>query len=276
MSKTPASANGSWRQRVGITLAWAAMTVVFGAAGWIFAVKPLAVAHGNWWTARDYQAVEAQVVERKSADADGSFNWYTARYQRDDKTYDTHRLTVLDDENIDEQSNASVLKTLARAYEAKQPVAVWVSPRKPEVAIVTRNLPIASLWGRWPMAIGFTVFAIAGVFGALGCALGLAYYQRMVDAAGLWLFSSLWCGFIFPFVLVVANAEEMPWVPMLIVGFFALIGGLMLYGAVAASLKGTATPSSMAAGERGTQLADEKFNKIFGKQKNKASKGKKS
>ncbi len=252
------------------------MAAVFAISAWFFALQPLAVAYGNWWMARDYQVVEASVVERKGSDANGSFNWYAARYERGGHDYETHRLTVLDNEDIDERSNAVVFKSLANAYQAKQPMNVWVSPRKPEVAIVTRDLPIASLWARWPIAIGFFVLAIAGLLGALGRAFSLSYYPRMADAAGLWLFSSLWCAFIFPMLLLVVLAEENPpGVLVVVIGVFALIGGLFIYGAVASSLFGTATPESDAAGERGTQLADKMFSKHVAKQQKKANKAKK-
>jgi hypothetical protein len=214
------------------------MALAFGVAGWFFAIEPLAVALGNWQQARDYQASSATVAQRTGKDAGGSFNWYVAQYRIGERPYETARLTVLDDEDIDEPSNAAVLKTLENAFKEKQPITVWISPRKPEVAIVNRELPLRSLWGRLPTAVGFSIFAIAGVMGALGCLGNLAYYRRMVDAAGHWLFSALWCGFIFPMLIVVARSNGVEWIAAAVVGLFVLIGALLLYGAVAISLWG--------------------------------------
>jgi Protein of unknown function (DUF3592) len=240
MSRRIAPPHTAARIRVWAALAWLLMAIVFGTTGWYFAMKPLAAATGNWWTARDYQPVEATVAERKSTDADGTFNWYLARYQVGDKTYQTRRLTVLDNEDIDEQSNEAVLNTLAAAHREGKLVTVWVSPRKPEVALVTRDWPMKSLWSRIPMALGFAIFALAGVMGAIGCVFGFAYYQSMVNAAGLWLFSALWCGFVFPLLTVISISEQTERVPILVVGAFAFIGVLMLYAAVASTLWGVA------------------------------------
>jgi hypothetical protein len=217
---------------------WFAMALVFGVTGWFFAIEPLSVAFGNWSQVRDYRSVNASVAQRTGKDAGGSFDWYVAQYRIGEQTFETARLTVLEDESIDEPSNEAVLKTLEKAFREKQEVTVWVSPRKPEVAIVSRDLPLRSLWPRVPMAIGFSIFAIAGVMGLLGCFGTFAYYRRMVDASGHWLFSAMWCGFVFPMLIVVTKADGGGWIATAVIGFFALIGALILYGAVAISLWG--------------------------------------
>ncbi len=230
--------HSSQKIRTWASLGWLSMTLIFGITGWFFAVEPLAVAAGNWWQARDYQATTATVAQRTTKDAAGDFNWYAAEYRIGERPYETARLTVLDDETIDEPSNELVLKTLEKAFREQQPITVWVSPRKPEVALVSRDLPLRSLWGRIPMAVGFSIFAIAGVMGTLGCLGNFAYYRRMVDAAGLWLFSALWCGFVFPLFIAVSRASSNEWIVATVISFFALIGVLMLYSAVAGSLWG--------------------------------------
>jgi hypothetical protein len=217
---------------------WFTMALVFGVTGWFFAMEPLSVAFGNWLQARDYQATSASVAQRTGKDADGSFDWYVAQYRVGEKTFETTRLTVLDDENIDEPSNEAVLKNLEKAFREKQQVTVWVSPRKSDVAIVSRELPLRSLGSRLPMALGFAIFSLAGATGSLGAIANFAYYRRMADAAGLWLFSALWCGFTFPMFLVAAQSSDSAWVPVVFVGVFALIGALMLYGAVITSIRG--------------------------------------
>jgi DNA-binding transcriptional regulator of glucitol operon len=230
--------HSSPKVRAWASVGWLAMALLFGVTGWLFAIEPLAVAAGNWQQARDYQSTTATVAQRTGKDAAGEFNWYVAQYRIGERLYETTRLTVLDDEDIDETSNELVLKSLEKAFKDKQPITVWVSPRKPEVAIVSRDLPLRSLWGRVPTAIVFSIFAIAGVMGLLGCLGNFTYYRRMVDSAGHWLFSALWCGFIFPMLIVVARSSSVEWIAAAVVGFFALIGALILYGAVAISLWG--------------------------------------
>jgi hypothetical protein len=230
--------NSSGKVRAWSFFGWLAMAAVFGSTAWFFAIEPIAVAAGNWWQSRDYRAVNADVVQRTGKDAEGSFTYYVAQYRDGERTHETTRLTVLDDESVDEPSNETVLKTLEKAFSEKRPLTVWVSPRKPEIAVVNRDLPLRSLVARAPMAIGFSIFTMAGVMGAIGCLGNFAYYRRMVDASGLWLFSALWCGFVFPMFIVLAQARGGEWVATAVIGFFALIGVLMLYGAVAGSLWG--------------------------------------
>ena len=245
MSTSTVSPYASWGKRLGVTFGWLLMAIVFGVTGWFFAIKPSITAIGNWNVARDYQPVEATVVERTGKDDGGTFNWYAARYDVAGKTYESERLTVLDDEAIDHPVNAVVLKALARAHSEQKPATIWVSPRRPDVAVVSRDLPVGALWPRAMQAIIFTVFALAGAFGAIGALVNFSYYQRMHDAAGIWLFGALWCGFIFPIFTMVSGQPTVEWVVSVVVGLFALIGALFTYGAVAASLWGTRNPSTL-------------------------------
>lgn len=246
MSTSSVSLYPTWGQRLGVTTGWLLMAVVFGAVGWFLAIKPLATALGNWNLARDYQPVEATVIERTGRDDGGSFTFYAARYDVAGKTYETERLTVLDDETIDEPSNEAVLGTLAKARGEQKTATIWVSPRRPDVAVVSRDLPVKSLWARGAQAVIFSIFALGGALGAIGALANFPYYRRMHDAAGLWIFGSLWCGFIFPILTLVSNARTVEWIPLLFVGLFALIGALFAYGAVSASIWGSRDGSSLA------------------------------
>ncbi len=227
-----------WGKRLLAVFWWSLLAVVFGMTGWHFGAKPLAVPIGNWMLARDYQPVEATVIERTGKDDAGTFNWYAARYDVAGKTYDTERLTVLDDDAIDEPSNAVVLKSLGDARNQEKKVTVWVSPRKPNVALVSRDLPWGSLWSRAPFTIVFSLFALAGVLGVVGALVGFSYYGNMLGAAGLWAFGALWCGFIFPALMLVTSQTNVEFIAVFFVGLFALIGVLVLWGAIAASISG--------------------------------------
>ena len=228
----------TWGLRIGMTVFWLSFVVIFGLTGWFFGLKPLSTTLGNRWPARDYQAVQATVVERTGKDADGEFKWLAARYDAGGKVRETSRMTVLDDEAIDEPANDAVQTMLRANLATEKPVTVWVSPRDPEVAVVVRDLPMKPVFARLPLAIGFALFALSGVSGALGALFSFGYYQKQFDAIGLWLFSAFWCGFIFPGLMLVMGAGAIEWFVVAIVGFFALIGVLMLWGAIAATITG--------------------------------------
>lgn len=228
----------SAKVRTWACVGWCAMALIFGLIGWFFAIKPIAFATGNWQQTRDYQLTPATVAQRTGKDAEGEFKWYAAQYRVGERLHETARLTILDDEDIDEPSNEAVLKTLEDAFSRKQPVNVWVSPRKPEIAVVSRDLPVRSLWARIPMAIVFSIFTVAGVMGALGCIGNFAYYRRMIDASGAWIFAALWCGFVYPMMALVGSSKGGDGIAVAVIGFFALIGALILYVAVTVSLFG--------------------------------------
>ena len=240
MSTATAGPILSWRKRIGITAAWLLMAIVFGVAGWFFAISPLVTALGNWNVARDYLPVEATVVERTGKDDGGTFNWYAARYDVAGKSYETERLTVLEDEAIDQPANAVVLKSLATARNEQKTATVWVSPRRPDIAVVSRDLPISWLWPKIPFAAVFALFASAGALGAVGTLANLSYCRRMNDAIGIWIFAAVWCGFTFPvFAMLAAKGGNDAWVPLVFVGLFALVGLLLAYSAIAISIWGS-------------------------------------
>ena len=60
-----------------------------------------------------------------------------------------------------------------------------------------------------------------------------------LDAAPLWLFAALWCGFIFPFLILLSSDKDAPIFVFVILGLFALIGVFLLWGAFSATLYGT-------------------------------------
>ena len=185
MSSFTRNPHPTWGKRLVVTFGWLMMAIVFGSTGWLFALKPLVTTLDNWNVARDYQAVEATLIERTGKDDGGTYNWYAARYNVAGKTYQTERLTVLEDEAIDEPSNEVVLKSLAKAHNEQKTATIWVSPRRPDIAVVSRDFPVGSLWQRAMQAIIFTVFALGGAFGAVGTLANLSYYRRMHDAAGI-------------------------------------------------------------------------------------------
>jgi hypothetical protein len=237
--------HSSWGKRVLAFLLWGLMAAIFGLCGWFFIMKPVAIATGNWFTARDYQPVPATPIRQTGKDDAGSFTWYSARYESGGKTYETSRLSVLEDEAIDEPTNAQVMKRLEQAHAANQSTNVWVSPRKPEIALVSRDFPLTrTLVARALVGVGFSLFALAGLAGAIGALTGLGFYRPLFEAAPLWAFGAAWCGFIFPVMILVTNDSNIEWIPMFIVGLFVLIGIGILWAAIAVSFGGGSVAGS--------------------------------
>ena len=244
----------TWGVRLGVTFFWLAFALIFSLTGWFFGLKPLSTTAGNWWMARDYQATPATVVERTGKDADGEFKWLAARYDAGGKTRETSRMTVLDDEAIDEPANDDVQTALRRSLGTEKPVTVWVSPRDPEIAVVSRELPVTPVLARLPMTIGFALFALAGVSGTLGALFSFGYYKQQFDAIGLWVFAGLWCGFIFPVLLLVLSQTSIEAIAVAIVGLFVLIGVLVLWGAISATITGKGGEAFQMKSSTGTKL----------------------
>lgn len=273
MTNASGNPHASWSKRFLAALLWALMAAVFGLCGWFFMLKPVATATGNWFTARDYQPVQATAIKQTGTDSDGTFTWYSARYDVGGKTYETSRLSVLDDEAIDEPTNAEVMKRLAQAQAANQPTGIWVSPRKPEIAVVSREFPMTTpLVMRTLISVGFAIFALAGVAGVIGALTGLGFYRSLFEAAPLWGFAAAWCGFIFPTLLLITNDGNFEWVAALIVGLFALIGVGVMWAAIAVSFGGSAnsyTAGKMSKSGR-KQLDAKALATSYGSGKNKA------
>jgi len=249
MSSTPNNPHQSWGKRLLAFLLWSLFAAIFGLCGWFFMLKPVTTALGNWSLARDYQSVQGDVVPRTGQDEGGTFTWYSVRYAVGGKTYDTSRLSVLDDEAIDEPFNATVFKRLEQAKAAGQTVEVWVSPRLPDVALLSRDLPVSRLWPKALTGASFAIFALAGFAGMLGAFARFAWYGRLVEAAPMWGFAGAWCGFIFPVMMLVLSDSSIEWVPALFVGLFALVGVLVMWAAINITL-GRATGVVLQPGRR--------------------------
>lgn len=221
--------------RLWALLLWFVFVLGFGVGGWFLVLEPLVTATGNWWQARDYVETTASVVPKQGKDAEGSFTWYAARYEVNGRPFETGRLSVLEDSNIDERFNATVTKRMQTAHAGNGPISVWVSPRKSDVAIVSRDLPIDSLWPNALAGIMFALFALAGALGLLGTAFNTHWYRRQHDARVLWLFSGFWCAVSGLFFLLAAGESQREVAAMIGLSFFMLIGIGLLYAAIYSS-----------------------------------------
>jgi hypothetical protein len=146
------------------------VTMILSAVGWQAGISPVVSTLGNWIQARDYIEVPAVQELRTFRDSAGVFNAPVLRYERDGKTYETARMSVLDDLNLYAASNEAVNARLSRTGAA---TTVWVSPRRPDVALATRDMPWASLLLRLLLALPFGLLAATGLSNLLRAADGM-------------------------------------------------------------------------------------------------------
>lgn len=112
---------------------------------------------------------------------------------------------------------------------------MWVSPRKSEIALVNRDLPIDSLWPDAVAGSMFAVFTLAGVLGIVGALVNARWYRRQHDAVIIWLFSGFWCAISLLFFLLVTGEPQREVAAMIGISVFLLVGIVMLYAAVYSS-----------------------------------------
>lgn len=172
---------------------------------------------------------------------------------------------------------------LKQAYDRHRPVTCYVNPKKPEKALLDREI-------RWPMVLFFCGFVVMfGGFGGGMLAFGLVgtsagrHAQRMslrypdepwlwnkrwtdgvirskvsLKAAGMWAGAILWNGITAPAVTAIwpelgHGAPEFLWLFVIV---FPLVGLCLIVGAIRATL--------MARKFRGTQLELDTFPGVIG------------
>jgi hypothetical protein len=153
----------SMTQRIAASLIWMLLALIMGACAWFFALEPIAVMAGNYLQSRDYTAVPAQIEKRTARDAEGSFEYLLARYEVGGRSYETTRLSLVDSDAVDQVSNARVMRDVLSRLGQGDRAQVWVSPRRPDIALMSIDLPWRSIWPRLPMAIGFSLFALSAL-----------------------------------------------------------------------------------------------------------------
>jgi hypothetical protein len=150
----------------------------FGAVG-IFSLKQMAETLDNWRISRDYIAVPARILSAKLESTRNSKgrDIYRARiryeYEINGQKYATDRVNIdePDFDNLDDY-HAKLVDRMSGAQAEEQTVTAWVSPRKPDVAVLDREIR----WKRFVLMIPFgLVFTLVGV-GALGV---IIYFLRL-------------------------------------------------------------------------------------------------
>ena len=210
MKKSAVVTHSAESNRVLTALAWAVAAVAFGLAGWFYGVQPLAMAIGNWKQALDYSVVPAKVVTREGKAPDGTaMSWLAASYEVNGTTYFAERLSVLDDDSLDEAYNSRVMRWLESAKRNNNgALNVHVSPRRPDIALVSNDLPFPSLMSRAPLALGFSLLSIVGALGAVGATFKFGYYRRLAKTRNGWALTAMLCALIFPLMLHVGTDAD--------------------------------------------------------------------
>ncbi len=230
--------------KLGAALFCLAFALPFGGVGagatWAFATMIY-----DGLRAQDWVLVKADVVGQASY-----------RYTFNGQAYTNDRLGTLrlggtsDVDDFDER----VASILAVGREEKRPITVFVNPDKPSESMVDRTI-------RWTFLLFLTPFALA--FGGVGVgALWFLYKivrepattkggkrrsavgvsaapmdSAMSGVGGLWLFAIVWNAISFPAAaLAVPQAIASGEWPLLFVLIFPLIGVLVLWGAISATV----------------------------------------
>lgn len=231
MTKNDASARDRSPSPLLAALVWALAAALFALTGWFYGLQPLAIALGNWTLARDYMVVQAKVATRTDKAPDGAtISWPAASYDVNGKTYFAERLSVLDDDSPDEAYNSRVMRWLESATRNNNGIIdVYVSPRRPEIALVSNDLPFPSLMSRVPLALGFALLAIVATLGAVGALGNFGYYRRLANTRGGWALTAALCGLIFPLMLHVGTDADSGEFTVDFVVFLTAIAALFLY-----------------------------------------------
>jgi hypothetical protein len=132
---------------------------------------------------------------------------------------------------------------LSSAKAEGRPVSVYVNPDSPGQAVVDRSL--AHRWMSLAAPVAMFGVAVAGAFLWLVVELwkampGATAGRREQVAtekgglAALWLFASLWNGFMLPVAIFVVPGlvDEGEWAGLAVLSVFALIGVLLLLGVI--------------------------------------------
>ena len=224
MDELIVSPHRNWGWRLLAALLWAAVALLFGVCAWLFGIEPIATTLGNWQLAKTYQPVAAEIVQRDAKDnAGNNATWLAAKYVVDGKAFFAERMSVLDDDAFDDPANNAALKSLEASFKDKQAQTIYVSPRRPEIALISRELPLTSTLVRLPLAIGFSALALVGGLGVLGAMFNFGYYRRQQAARVSWSIVSVLSLIAMPLFVVVGTdtfaAEFVVW----LLGVFALV-----------------------------------------------------
>ena len=225
--------------KLGAALFCLAFAIPFGAVG-AGATWALVTMIYDGMRAKDWVLVKADVIGPSSY-----------RYTFNGETHTNDRLGTFrlggtsDVDDFDER----VASILAQGREEKRPITVFVNPDNPSESMVDRAIRWGFLIFLLPFALGFGGVGV-GALWFLGKTLtgsdapkkgrqqpSAAKANAASGIAGLWIFAFFWNVISFPIAIlvvpqIIASGE---WVGLLVL-IFPIIGVLVLWGAIAATV----------------------------------------
>ena len=225
------------KEKAGAVLMCLLFGLPFGAVG-VFAFWMAGTMVYDGWRARDWVLVKAEVQEG---------NYY--RYRFGGREFRNNRLGT---ERIEGSSDVDdfderVAQRFARAREENKPMTVFVNPENPSESMVDREIRWTLFLVMFPFAFGFGGVGVGALWVA-GKVLfdsqkkGASPARRIADdstkgPAFLWIFAFFWNVISFPIALAVVPQAiaDGEWAGLLVL-LFPLVGLLVLWGAVGASI----------------------------------------
>ncbi len=176
------------KRRIAQVVASLVFAAIFGVLAWQEGIYPIGAALYNGWRAADYVEVKATVAIRERMDADGPFKYLVLRYEHNGKHYETTRMSVLRDQDTTLAVNAEVIDRLRREDGR---TSVWVDPRRPDMAVASRDLPWSSLWPLLPLLVAFVLLSAAGLMSARHARAGHDMLDSLLVTKGAGIASAL-------------------------------------------------------------------------------------
>ena len=224
------------KERIGAAVGALAFLTLFGGMGALGLWVTLASVYDGL-RAREWVAVDADIGHVDRGTATFTYYWQERRYASARVgTFKPGGSTDLDDweERMD--------KLLSDAIAEKKPVTAYVNPADPEEAMLDREI-------RWKFVLVIMGISLASFVGGLIAfvAVGRNAIGWQSSGAGVpWLkprarealmqfaVALVWNGFMIPLALVVVPEmwEKGEWFPVVLLSFFAIVGLLILWGAL--------------------------------------------
>ncbi|WP_348688708.1 DUF3592 domain-containing protein [Acidovorax soli] len=243
-----------WGARLLAMLFSGLFALVFGGVAYLGGLRPLGSSLHAAWEVRDWQPVPIQVLDASLDTHTGKKGQLSHavrvryRYEFRGRSYEASRVGLDEDGLHDSVGDwhQRWLQRLQTAREGGTALQAWVNPRRPQRALLDREL-------RWPMLLLHLPFAL--VFPAISLGAALVFWRALSGSAawrtdrgtgvrlitgpnsasraqlGLWLFAFFWCGIAFPLATVFWLNGAPWWVRALTLLFVGV--GLLLLGAAA-------------------------------------------
>jgi hypothetical protein len=228
------------KERLGAAVGALAALVLAGGLGFL-ALWALGGTIYDGWRAGDWVKVKADLIRVEGNSASYAYTW-------EGRKLTSSRVGSLrfgGTSEVDDWDDR-IADALASAYAEKKPVMAWVNPADPTEAMLDREV-------RWMLVLILMPFAFClaagGVWGflALGAkAIGWDWRvkgrpllkPRLRSALGTWVAAFAWNAVALPIALLAIPDlySRGEWFPIVMVAIFPLIGLLILWSALAATV----------------------------------------